>query len=155
MLTLDLRLEPSPIMERTKVEEPPPAESTEEEEQPEVSHNLSVQTIKPPANFRWWSEKGIVANISVLVSEFCRWRRLKPVRMIILGPPGSGAGKLVKLMAQRYGLEAAAMDDVVERLSNTESELGHAVHNMLNDITAAFSNPKAQGPFQMSTALLT
>lgn len=182
MLTLDLRLEPSPIMERTKVEEPPPAESTEEapaeavaaqqppaaerrssskgliaaeEEQPEVSHNLSVQTIKPPANFRWWSEKGIVANISVLVSEFCRWRRLKPVRMIILGPPGSGAGKLVKLMAQRYGLEAAAMDDVVERLSNTESELGHAVHNMLNEITAAFSNPKAQGPFQMSTALLT
>jgi len=160
MLTLDLRLEPSPIMEPTKVEEPPPVVDATDEAgagdapvQEEAEATLAT-TIKPPVNFRWWSEKGIAANIATVVSEFVRWRRLKPVRLLILGPPGSGAGKLVSMCAERYGVEAAAMDDVLERVRNTETPLGQSLRDMLDQITAAFNNPKAQGPFSVPSALM-
>jgi len=160
ILTLDLRLEPSGIMEPTKVEEPLAVEAGEEAEpvvgggDEEGDATLGL-TIKPPVNFRWWSESGIAANISTVVGEFCRWRRLKPVRLLILGPPGSGANQLVATVAGRYGAEPAAMEEVLDRVRNTESPLGQSLKEMLGQIEAALNNPKAAGPFNVSTALMT
>lgn len=159
LLTLDLRFEPSPIMEPTKQEESAVVDAVEEPEAvaggsgDEAEASLAA-TIKPPVSFRWWSERGIVANMPTVVSEFVRWRQLQPVRLIILGPPGSGAGKLVSMLAERYAVEAANMDDVLERVRNTESTLGHSLRDTLDQITAALSNPKSTGPFQVPTALM-
>lgn len=46
------------------------------------------------------------------------------------------------------------MDDVLERVRNTESTLGHSLRDTLDQITAALSNPKSTGPFQVPTALM-
>jgi len=155
ILTLDLRLEPSPIMEPTKEEEPPaegeepPAEGAAED----VDEAALAATIKPPVNFRWWSEKGIVANITEITAEFLRWRRLKPVHLLVLGPPGSGASKLVEMLCDWYAIESANMDDLMETLRNSESPLGGSVKDMLGQIESALGNPKSTGPFSMPVAL--
>lgn len=178
ILTIDLRLEPSPVMEPTPIEPEPVADEElpgEPEEMVRQASKMSKdasreaskdgveeevekppdKVVKPPVNFRWWCEKGVAANMKTVVAEFCRWRRLKPVRIVIFGPPGSGAGKLANMLAERYGVQAAAMDDVIERVRNLESPLGNALRDMLSQIEAAASNPKATGPFQISSELMT
>jgi len=164
VLTMDLRLEPSPIMEPSKPEEPDVVDESAEadagpaamlSEAPSDAEAVLATTIKPPVNFRWWCEKGIAANITTVVKEFIRWRQLKPLRVLILGPPGSGAGKLVAMLAERYGVEAANMDNVLENVRNLETPLGVSLRDMLAQIEAAVSNPKATGPFHVPSALMT
>jgi len=163
LLTLDLRLEPSPIMEPTKEEEPseekaeeessaePPAAGGEEEEE----DMTNVATIKPPVNFKWWSEKGIVANMAQVIKEFVNWRRLNPVQLVIYGPPGSGADKIVSMVAEEYQIESMAMDDVLEQLRSAATPLGQSVKDTLDQITAALANPKSTGPFYVPAALMS
>jgi len=172
ILTMDLRLEPSPL---TAAPPPPPeAEPTEgaevaalaaAEASPEGSQalqvapegegegeadagNLARGAAEPsPASFRWWCEEGLAVNIVKVAAEFARWRRLTPLRFLLLGPPGCGSSKLAPLLGERYGLPVAQLDDLVEELRNEDSPLGQSLREKLEEIEVAKSNPKAQGPF--------
>jgi adenylate kinase len=154
ILTLDLRLEPSALM--TKAAEPVIAEVEGETSPTGTAAEEEVPnepTVKP--GFRWWCENGIAEHISTVAAEFCEWRRLKPVRLLILGPPGSNAKKLVEMLSERYGIEAAVMDDVLENVRNLDTPLGHSVKEALDHLHAEFNNPKAKGPFHMSSTLFS
>jgi adenylate kinase len=52
--------------------------------------------------FAWWCREGLVANMNVVATEFCKWRNLRPIKMAIIGPPGSGGESFSKLVAERY-----------------------------------------------------
>ena len=41
-------------------------------------------------DFNWHCKAGLAANIQVVKEEFCKKRGLKPVKILIEGPPGSG-----------------------------------------------------------------
>ena len=58
----------------------------EKVEQQEVEEGQEPQ-IKP---FEWHCEKGIVENIIKINDEFTSHNKLKPMRLLITGPPGSG-----------------------------------------------------------------
>jgi adenylate kinase len=144
ILTLDLRLEPSPLMtEMVKVEPPPKEEGETAPVEGEVDEPVPQE--KPA--FKWWCEDGLVTNISTVASEFARWRRLKPVRCLILGPPGCGASTFAAALAEQYAVEPVVMDNVIENLKNQDSPLGQTVRDTMDQITAALSNPKSTGPF--------
>lgn len=53
-------------------------------------------------SFAWWCRDGITANIGKLASEFCKWRNLRPIKTIVVGPPGAGAQTLGAMIAKRY-----------------------------------------------------
>eukprot|EP00931_Biecheleriopsis_adriatica_P029026 TRINITY_DN17288_c0_g1_i1.p1 TRINITY_DN17288_c0_g1~~TRINITY_DN17288_c0_g1_i1.p1 ORF type:complete len:741 (+),score=241.48 TRINITY_DN17288_c0_g1_i1:185-2224(+) len=57
--------------------------------------------LKAPS-FDWWCRDGIVANIEKVAAEFCKWRNLRPIKMVVTGPPGSGAECLCARVAERY-----------------------------------------------------
>lgn len=52
--------------------------------------------------FDWWCKKGLVANMEKVADEFCRWRNLRPVKTVVLGPPGSGSERFCSLVAEQY-----------------------------------------------------
>lgn len=178
ILTMDLRLEPSALMQVEMPEPPPQAsegeaegeagagypadgeadglteeakppddeeeEEKEEEEQPDIN-------VMPP--FRWWSQKGIVANITQVSAEFTRWRRLQPVRICVTGPPGSGVSNVSQQLAELYNVPAVQLEELVEEQRNLETPLGQQVREQLEAIQANLGNPKSQGPFALTAAL--
>jgi len=150
ILTLDLRLEPSPLMTETVKVEPPPLE---EGENAPVEGEVEEPIAQEKLAFKWWCEHGLVSNVSTVASEFCRWRRLKPVRFVILGPPGCGGNLLAAALAEQYAVESVVMEDVIENARNKDSPLGQTVRDTLDQIAAAFSNPKSQGPFLIQPQL--
>eukprot|EP00747_Dinoflagellata_sp_TGD_P161960 gnl/TRDRNA2_/TRDRNA2_179032_c0_seq1.p1 gnl/TRDRNA2_/TRDRNA2_179032_c0~~gnl/TRDRNA2_/TRDRNA2_179032_c0_seq1.p1 ORF type:complete len:751 (-),score=218.05 gnl/TRDRNA2_/TRDRNA2_179032_c0_seq1:158-2410(-) len=80
----------------------------EEEVTSEFKDILMLDLILKPSapmrakNFAWWCKKGLVANLDKVAAEFCKWRNLCPVKMVVVGPPGSGAEKFCKMVADRY-----------------------------------------------------
>eukprot|EP00930_Biecheleria_cincta_P040740 TRINITY_DN27902_c0_g2_i1.p1 TRINITY_DN27902_c0_g2~~TRINITY_DN27902_c0_g2_i1.p1 ORF type:complete len:851 (-),score=245.49 TRINITY_DN27902_c0_g2_i1:71-2602(-) len=180
ILTMDLRLEPSALMQ---VEMPEPSPATEGEAEGEAgagypaeaeAHGLAGEEAKPPEGegdeeeekeeeeqpdvnvlppFRWWSEKGIVANLTQVSAEFTRWRRLQPVRICVTGPPGSGVSKVSQELAELYHVPAVQLEELVEEQRNLETPLGQQVREQLEAIQANLGNPKSQGPFVLTAAL--
>lgn len=172
ILTMDLRLEPSALMQVEKPETPPPTEDEaegeaggypgdafaeaevlagEEKEEEEEEEEQADINVLPP--FRWWSEKGLVANISQVSSEFSRWRRLQPVRICVAGPPGGGVGRVTQELAELYKVPTLLLDELVEEQRNLETPLGQQVREQLDAIQANLGNPKSPGPFALTAAL--
>lgn len=53
-------------------------------------------------DFAWWCRNGIVANIKTVAGEFCKWRNLRPIKAVVIGPPGSGAEHFCAMIAEKY-----------------------------------------------------
>merc|ERR1719221_514313 len=53
-------------------------------------------------SFPWWCKGGIVQNIEKVAEEFCKWRNLRPIKMVVTGPPGSGMETYCRMVADRY-----------------------------------------------------
>mmetsp|Transcript_4867 Transcript_4867/g.11372 ORF Transcript_4867/g.11372 Transcript_4867/m.11372 type:complete len:704 (-) Transcript_4867:172-2283(-) len=53
-------------------------------------------------DFQWWCKKGLLVNIKKVADEFCRWRRLRPLKAVVMAPPGSGAERLCTRFAEHY-----------------------------------------------------
>eukprot|EP00811_Abedinium_folium_P036282 NODE_9004_length_1453_cov_7.513575.p1 GENE.NODE_9004_length_1453_cov_7.513575~~NODE_9004_length_1453_cov_7.513575.p1 ORF type:complete len:459 (-),score=126.80 NODE_9004_length_1453_cov_7.513575:76-1272(-) len=100
-------------------------------------------------DFRWWAEGGIRENISKVAEEFMRWRRLDPLRLLVLGPPGSGEALIGKQLAEWYHLQHISFDALLEEHRGKETAIGDA----LAEITAVLANPKLQGPSALSAEL--
>lgn len=161
MLTMDLRLEPSPLM---KVPPAPEAEPAAEEAGGEAEAANSEGDGAADADevweepkgqpFRWWCERGLPANIATVAREFCRWRRLRPVRLCIAGPPGSAAPLLGAKIAARYNLRHVSFDHLLEETRNADTEVGKTLREKLAEIEAAFANPKSTGPYLLPLSIL-
>eukprot|EP00929_Paragymnodinium_shiwhaense_P032159 TRINITY_DN17881_c0_g1_i1.p1 TRINITY_DN17881_c0_g1~~TRINITY_DN17881_c0_g1_i1.p1 ORF type:complete len:761 (-),score=187.03 TRINITY_DN17881_c0_g1_i1:108-2390(-) len=168
ILTLDLRMVPSALMDVPYVPPPEPVEATEEGE---GDHEHTAASLAPPPSvketvpvtsgdapqglpFRWWAENGIRQNMSKVTGEFCKWRRLDPVRVLLVGPPCCGNDKLGMKLAERYNIPFIGLGPQVEELkSNADSPLGQQVKESSDQVVAALANPKAQGPFILPAAI--
>lgn len=200
IFTMNIRLEPSPLME-VPWEPPPPEpeeqEVDEEEEAPKPStsgtalvpppvssegktkksrpNSATSQQPAPEADvleeeepaaedkgkeetlpgFRWWCERGIVANIDQVAKEFSRWRRLEPVKICVVGPPGSGTSQLCHKLAEMYSIPAIVLDELIEEQRQLETPLGTQLKEQLDLIAGNVANPKSTGPYLLPAALTT
>lgn len=116
IMTLDLRLQPSELM--TKVSE----DGSE--------------------TFKWWSGDGIVANFKKASDEFHRWRRLAPIKIFLLGPPGCGCEQLASLVADNYRLRTMRFDQEIDAVTKQEDELGAALREEMVKIAEVANDPK-------------
>eukprot|EP00927_Polykrikos_kofoidii_P006843 TRINITY_DN12777_c0_g1_i1.p1 TRINITY_DN12777_c0_g1~~TRINITY_DN12777_c0_g1_i1.p1 ORF type:complete len:739 (+),score=124.46 TRINITY_DN12777_c0_g1_i1:125-2341(+) len=154
ILTLDLRMLPSEVMNVPWVEPSSNEGAGEGENDTTPQEEETAATEPEPLPFRWWCEQGLVANIGKVADEFARWRRLDPVRIIIVGPPGCYPGRLGALVATRLNLPLVNIEEQVEELTDQQSPLGQQLRDSAAQIEAALANPKSQGPFVMPSALM-
>ena len=54
--------------------------------------------------FNWHCEGGIEENIDLLIKEFKLYRNIKPIRIIINGPPSGGKKTIAKILSEKYKL---------------------------------------------------
>mmetsp|Transcript_45282 Transcript_45282/g.111196 ORF Transcript_45282/g.111196 Transcript_45282/m.111196 type:complete len:707 (+) Transcript_45282:43-2163(+) len=95
VLTLDLRFQPSECIY-----------------QPEMDAEIAEDM--PTPLFTWWSKNGLLANMDVVASEFCRWRNLRPIRTLLCGPPASGKSFLSGKVAECFNVPHITVKAVVE-----------------------------------------
>lgn len=53
-------------------------------------------------DFDWWCKKGLVENMKTVADEFCRWRNLRHIKSVVVGPPGAGAERYCTRIAEQY-----------------------------------------------------
>merc|ERR1712232_282047 len=86
---------------------------------------------------------------------FTKWRRLHPVKIVFVGPPGCGGEALGERLAARYNISFLGMDAQIDKFKKLEgSELGQQLREICDQISAAAGNPKAAGPFVVPSPLL-
>ncbi|KAF4653227.1 hypothetical protein FOL47_010641 [Perkinsus chesapeaki] len=64
--------------------------------------------------FKWWCRKGPAEEISKIVDEFCSWRNLRPLKMVLIGPPASGKSFYAAKVADCYRLVHIAVGPVIQ-----------------------------------------
>lgn len=165
LMTIDLRLEPSPltddsnsfnILAKPVSNKPQPLGHSAKAAKDDASAGESQPDGKGQevVKFRWWCEHGMVSNIAKVADEFRVWRRLDPVRICVIGPPGSGTAKVGAELAKRFSVAHVDLDDLIEEHRNMETPLGQQLRQELDAIAAALANPKAQGPFLLPSGIL-
>lgn len=55
-----------------------------------------------------------MANLERVTDEFCRWRNLRPIRLMLSGPPAAGKTKFASTLAETYGLLHITAGDFIE-----------------------------------------
>ena len=115
-LSIDLRIKSSPIME----DEPRrPKEDKEDYEE---------------RKFQWHCEYGIPENIDILREEFNLYRDLKPIKIIITGPPYGGKSTIAKMISEKYKIIHLTIDKICDWAKNEKGELGEEVKKQNEEI---------------------
>ena len=70
--------------------------------------------------FNWHCEGGIEENINLLKEEFKLYRGIKPIRIIINGPPSSGKATLAKFLSEKYKLAVLNIKSIIEWAENLD-----------------------------------
>jgi adenylate kinase len=64
--------------------------------------------------FAWYAKDGLAANLEVVASEFCRWQNLRPVKILLAGPPMAGKSTIAAMLADYYGILHIKIADVID-----------------------------------------
>lgn len=133
---------------------PAPTAPTAEVEVIDDPGSSTLEVAQKPG-FRWWCEAGIVENMQKVAAEFSLWRRLVPVKLIVVGPHGNGSSQLCHRLAEMYNVPALVVEELIEDMAGRESPLALQIKEQRELIAANAANPKSQGPFTMSGQLVS
>jgi adenylate kinase len=114
-LTLDLKMKASSIL---KDDEPSP-----EAEDPEEEAKAGM--------FPWHCQKGITRNVLMLNNEFNDYRGLKPVKILITGPPACGKSHYAALLAKYYNIPHISIQDALAIIPKIKGEFGDEVRDFI------------------------
>jgi adenylate kinase len=90
--------------------------------QVDLHFSLDSTHVSTLEDIPWVSEGGIVENIDNIVSEYKRIRNLRPVRGLLLGPPGSGKSYFANKISSMYYLPIVTVKSAVEEVKLMEEE---------------------------------
>jgi len=106
------------------------------------------------SSFPWWCRDGLVANLVKVAAEFCKWRNLRPIKMVMMGPPGSGAERLCSMVADRY-LHADPPHFTFDQIVQDAMAAGTvAARKLTRKVNKLSKKPGAKLPLKMRTKLV-
>lgn len=85
---------------------------------------ISANEEEEPVDFNWHSKQGLAFNIQLVKEEFCVKRGLKPVKILLTGPPITGKSFFGKQLSQHYNVPHIYLKKMLEDISfwNNEKE---------------------------------
>jgi len=139
-----------------------PADDVQSEFKDVFQLDLIMQPSAPmrSKDFQWWCKTGIVNNIAVVADEFTKWRNLRPIKMIIIGPPGSGAETFCRNVADRYLHEDPPLltfDSIVQEAMDAKDANGEstkAARILTRKVKKVMKRPGGKLPIKIRTKLV-
>ena len=89
--------------------------------------------------FKWHCEKGIPENMDLLRQEFNLYRGIKPIKIIVSGPPSSGKTFIAKKLANRFKILHLTIPDIVTWAKSLKNILGEQTRKKLKEIEEKIS----------------
>lgn len=133
IMTLDIKLKPSNIVELIQQKEEEAGENQDDDadedadldpDDPETEKIKLMRQNEPKVpkfEFKWWCKDGLKANIAKIVDEFNAFNKLKPIRIFITGPPASGKTYFSDLVCKHFNIPHILVKDVFQAYSNLVS----------------------------------
>lgn len=83
--------------------------------------------------FPWHCQKGIIKNMLALNNEFNENRSLKPVKILITGPPASGKSHYAKILSQYYNIPHITIKDALALIPKLKGEIGEEIRGFIEE----------------------
>jgi len=74
---------------------------------------------------------GFVDNIEEIANEFKAFRKLKPIRVVISGPPNVGKSYYAQRVSEHYSIPVVTRKQILEELSTSTSDLATEVSEVI------------------------
>ena len=84
--------------------------------------------------FPWHCEFGIPENMDLIRNEFNLYRNLKPIKIVITGPPLGGKTTLAKFISEKYKLNYYQINQFCDWAKNLNNPLGEETKIHLQEI---------------------
>ena len=78
-------------------------------------------------DFNWHCKAGLAANIQVVKEEFCKKRGLKPVKILIEGPPGSGKSFYGRQLAEHYNVPHIHIKHMIDEIVHWNKDMEEGI----------------------------
>ena len=85
---------------------------------------ISANEEEEPVDFNWHCKLGLASNIQIVKEEFCQKRGLKPVKILVTGPPVTGKSFFSKQLSEHYNVPHIYLQKMIEDIKvwNNEKE---------------------------------
>jgi adenylate kinase len=118
---------PLPVVEAGDYSSPLADAETQSPDYPHYMGELDLRmepcSLMADPGFAWYAKDGLynkeatdasAANLEVVAAEFCRWQNLRPVKILLAGPPIAGKTTTAAGLAEYYGTLHIKMADVID-----------------------------------------
>ena len=100
----------------------------------ELSIDIQIKSSKVTENdFQWHCEKGIPDNMDLLRQEFNLYRGIKPLKIIISGPPCGGKTYIAKKIANQFKILHLTIPDIITWAQNLKNNLGEEMKRKMRE----------------------
>ena len=83
--------------------------------------------------FKWHCEKGIPENMDLISQEFNLYRGIKPIKIIITGPPSGGKSYIADKIAKQFKITHLTMISICEWAKNLKNTLGDETRQKIKE----------------------
>ena len=83
--------------------------------------------------FKWHCEKGIPENMDLISQEFNLYRGIKPIKIIITGPPSGGKSYIADRIAKQFKITHLTMVNICEWAKNLKNMLGEETRQKMKE----------------------
>jgi len=104
--------------------------------------------------FEWWCKKGLVANIEKVATEFCKQRNLRPIKAVVIGPPGAGTERFCSMAAAKYLHDDPPHLTFDQILADAMAEETERAERLRARVEKAKSTPGGKLPLKIRTRLV-
>lgn len=75
--------------------------------------NLNIDPVFVLERIRWHFDTPFTDNIRAIIKEYKAWRELRPIRIIVLGPPASGKTRVARFLVEHYHLHYINVENLI------------------------------------------
>ncbi len=83
--------------------------------------------------FKWHCEKGIPENMELISQEFNLYRGIKPIKIIITGPPSGGKSYIAEKIAKQFKITHLTMVNICQWAKNLKNKLGEETRQKMKE----------------------